>query len=598
MSKDHKKNKIEQDLKIEENHKKNHKNKKKAFTLVELIVVITILAILGTIAFISFGWYTTSARDSNRISDVKNMGVVLDNFYNKMGSYPIPSNSTWITYSGWILFYHGTFWDSVTTNVREINKTPKDPLFETEYNYSITSQKNLYEIWYVQEWKDLTFRAWNKANAAETFREVLGMVAWTFNQLMVGTSTGDVVYVLSVPSITLTDTTNTDIFSLTDKFVYKWEVNIPSNYTTWITRNWILTFQPQLIYTGSVLPTTPNQLKILIDNLKWTFHNLSHPTPLFSHPSYKNLVEIDTDNPDELVNFWEKYINKDLWWRFELKYAKNCKELLWTNDNKWDWNYIISPDWYKKLNVYCDMTTDWGGWTRVRNRSSGLWYLEWSDINKTKNLLWNELMTQYTRYWTIRVFTWWTWQDLNLAWKKFGLYYKTFKTRQWDLNGICWEHTTITDLVWQIVSWNRWTCNRDCVRVWNDPSAPCDWSSWEYVDVLLDDLWENIWLVNDKQIAWFENDPCVINWRPTWARNMSWTANWWINHRIDSSTSLTNLGWTSNSRCAWINYSYTAIQSLYDAEVSPTWFRHTRFNWVTIDNKYNEWFQTNEVYIR
>jgi prepilin-type N-terminal cleavage/methylation domain-containing protein len=43
------------------------------FTLVELIVVVTILAILATIAFLSFQGYSSSARDSLRLSDLKNI---------------------------------------------------------------------------------------------------------------------------------------------------------------------------------------------------------------------------------------------------------------------------------------------------------------------------------------------------------------------------------------------------------------------------------------------------------------------------------------------------------------------------------------------
>ncbi len=40
----------------------------KAFTLVELIVVITILAILWTIWFVSYTWFMSTARDSNRLT--------------------------------------------------------------------------------------------------------------------------------------------------------------------------------------------------------------------------------------------------------------------------------------------------------------------------------------------------------------------------------------------------------------------------------------------------------------------------------------------------------------------------------------------------
>jgi len=52
----------------------------KWFTLVELIVVITILAILWTIAFISLQWYSKSARDSKRISDIQNIKKYLELF--------------------------------------------------------------------------------------------------------------------------------------------------------------------------------------------------------------------------------------------------------------------------------------------------------------------------------------------------------------------------------------------------------------------------------------------------------------------------------------------------------------------------------------
>jgi len=52
---------------------KNMKKQTQAFTLVELIVVITILAILGTIAFINLQWYSWSARDSKRESDISNI---------------------------------------------------------------------------------------------------------------------------------------------------------------------------------------------------------------------------------------------------------------------------------------------------------------------------------------------------------------------------------------------------------------------------------------------------------------------------------------------------------------------------------------------
>lgn len=547
-------------------------NHLKAFTLVELIVVITILAILWTIAFISFWSYTTSARDSNRLTDIKNMWIALWNYYNKVWSYPMPSNSTTITYSGWALFHHWSFWESTLSNVQELNKLPKDPLFGVLYNYGVTNQKNTYELGYILEWNELTNWLINKASAAESFREVAWKIKWTFNWLVVWWSTWGVVYVFAVPSLILSDTSSTDIMSLTDKFVYDNEISIPSNYKdAWIIKTWFLSFEPKLIYTWSSLPTNPTQLKPLIDNLKNAFRNIDHPTPLFSNIDYKELNEIDTENPEELAYFWEKYINNDLWWRFLLKYVKNCKELIWTSDNKWDWIYTISPDWTKKMTVYCDMTTDWWWWTRVRKRERWMWYIEWSDINKTK-LLYSadkvELMTQYTRHWTATI--WGT--PVDVSWKKYWLYYKRFKTKQWDFfNSVdrdCWEHTTINDLISQITSWTRWDCSRECPR----SSWSCNWSL-EYTDIQVDDLGSintSPVLSNDKQVSWFDKDPCIINW---WHhiddRNVSWTTAWAVMHRNDSSVSLTVLWWWDQWRCAWTAYPSNV-----------------------------QWYQTNEVYIR
>jgi len=83
------------------NHVFSLKNSKKlrGFTLVELIVVISILVILWTIAFLQFGSFSSSARDSSRISNVANLKKWLDMFQIKTGVYPMPENSTTLTMS-------------------------------------------------------------------------------------------------------------------------------------------------------------------------------------------------------------------------------------------------------------------------------------------------------------------------------------------------------------------------------------------------------------------------------------------------------------------------------------------------------------------
>lgn len=75
---------------------------KKAFTLIELLVVIAIIGLLSTLSVIALNSARAKARDAKRISDVKQMQVALEMYYNDMATYPdtasggaaIASNST------------------------------------------------------------------------------------------------------------------------------------------------------------------------------------------------------------------------------------------------------------------------------------------------------------------------------------------------------------------------------------------------------------------------------------------------------------------------------------------------------------------------
>lgn len=116
------------------------------FTLVELIVVIAILAILWTIAFLSLQWYSKDARDSVRVSDMKNIETWLELFSIKSWRYPEPDNAT--SYSWWTteVFKQWLFWDNVTRAIN-INLTPLDPKTETKYVYSVSKGWSYYQLW-------------------------------------------------------------------------------------------------------------------------------------------------------------------------------------------------------------------------------------------------------------------------------------------------------------------------------------------------------------------------------------------------------------------------------------------------------------------
>ncbi len=103
----------------------------------ELIVVITILAILGTIGFISIQGYSSSARDSSRVSNLVNLHKGLTIYQVVSGLYPMPESTITITASGSIVGYQGFARDQVA-NVAKLSagatKDPLDPSIYTTYS--------------------------------------------------------------------------------------------------------------------------------------------------------------------------------------------------------------------------------------------------------------------------------------------------------------------------------------------------------------------------------------------------------------------------------------------------------------------------------
>jgi len=65
----------------------------KGFTLIELLVVIAIIGLLSTLAVVSLNNARERARDSKRISDVKQMQTALEMYYTECGMYPEADDS-------------------------------------------------------------------------------------------------------------------------------------------------------------------------------------------------------------------------------------------------------------------------------------------------------------------------------------------------------------------------------------------------------------------------------------------------------------------------------------------------------------------------
>lgn len=67
------------------------KRTKDGFTLIELLVVIAIIGLLSTLSIIALNSARARARDAKRISDVKQMQIALEMYYNENNAYPASS---------------------------------------------------------------------------------------------------------------------------------------------------------------------------------------------------------------------------------------------------------------------------------------------------------------------------------------------------------------------------------------------------------------------------------------------------------------------------------------------------------------------------
>ncbi len=69
--------------------------KQKSFTLVELLVVIAVIGMLSSVILVSLGPTRWKARDSRRFSDLKQLQLAVELYYDENNSYPSTGGSWW-----------------------------------------------------------------------------------------------------------------------------------------------------------------------------------------------------------------------------------------------------------------------------------------------------------------------------------------------------------------------------------------------------------------------------------------------------------------------------------------------------------------------
>lgn len=107
--------------------------KRKGFTLIELLVVIAIIGILATIVLVSLNTARQKARDTRRVSDMRQVALGLEMYYDTNRKYPGVSGCS------------NANWDTMATAIASfMAATPDDPIDtgNNVYMYGANSATN------------------------------------------------------------------------------------------------------------------------------------------------------------------------------------------------------------------------------------------------------------------------------------------------------------------------------------------------------------------------------------------------------------------------------------------------------------------------
>jgi hypothetical protein len=146
----------------------------------------------------------------------------------------------------------------------------------------------------------------------------------------------------------------------------------------------------------------------------------------------------------------------------------SCKDIKEHNWDSWNKNYTIDPDWpwwNAPFSVYCDMSTDWWGWTLALNITQDI---QESDLYNTE--IWTPSLSSNYMVWIKKLVL-----DNNTKIK--------FSCQKYDSSWYSFYHRNISDFSsYLIVSWvywgtiecaedlnfssNIWTTSNNCLYDW------------------------------------------------------------------------------------------------------------------------------------
>lgn len=116
----------------------------KGFTFIELVISITIVAVLSVLWFVSYSKNLEDSRDSQRKSELSWVASGLKLHKTKRWEFPMPWNKFNITNIWYISAYQWKLDENLI--ISTIDKIPLDPFVNIPYTYSITSNKQEFQL--------------------------------------------------------------------------------------------------------------------------------------------------------------------------------------------------------------------------------------------------------------------------------------------------------------------------------------------------------------------------------------------------------------------------------------------------------------------
>jgi len=287
-----------------------------AFTIVELMIGITIISILSTIWMIFYSWHITNSKDVIRVTDVWNIRQLLEITYIKSGDLPIPDDGVDINYKANVVWTQGVFGTGSRISVRNLDAVPQDPGTDNYYSYSLLKNKKEYEVVTIFEW-DLISSGPNIITPTYA-AEKKAYTVWNYNKKFSVVKNGTNSAILALPSITSSDTSDTDIENIVSahNIVIHSEFNLPASYNihgdpqSWGVEDVV---SDMVIYEWSFDDLSDIVAKKeLVRKLQESYNDSIVMKQ--SSESYESLMKVDSDNSQAVENYIERLSEKSTWW--------------------------------------------------------------------------------------------------------------------------------------------------------------------------------------------------------------------------------------------------------------------------------------------